>query len=91
MSSSLPAPTSRRPGAVLGGGPPLADAVGFGQWNAARRLVEAGATTHLQDAAAFGLMDRIEAQFGAGPPPERETIAHALWAASNAGQRDAAR
>ena len=30
-------------GAVLGGGSPLADAVGFGQWNAARRLVERGA------------------------------------------------
>ncbi len=79
------------PGAVLGGGSPLADAVGFGQWNAARRLVEAGATTRLQDAAALGLMDRIEAHFGADPPPEREAITYALWAASNAGQGDAAR
>jgi hypothetical protein len=30
-------------GAVIAGGTPLADAVGFGQWNAARRLVERGA------------------------------------------------
>ena len=28
------------PGAVIGGGTPLADAVAFGQWEAARRLVE---------------------------------------------------
>lgn len=30
------------PGAVIGGGTPLADAVAFGQWQAARRLVERG-------------------------------------------------
>ncbi|WP_374118822.1 ankyrin repeat domain-containing protein [Allokutzneria sp. A3M-2-11 16] len=30
------------PGAVLGGGPPLADARGFKQWNVASRLVERG-------------------------------------------------
>jgi uncharacterized glyoxalase superfamily protein PhnB len=35
-------------GAVLGGGSALADAVGFGQWRAARRLVERGATTRLK-------------------------------------------
>jgi 3-Oxoacyl-[acyl-carrier-protein (ACP)] synthase III C terminal/Ankyrin repeat len=32
------------PGAVIGGGAPLSDATAFGQWNAARRLVERGAT-----------------------------------------------
>lgn len=31
------------PGAVLGGGPPLADAVGFGCTECARRLIERGA------------------------------------------------
>ena len=30
------------PGAVLGLGPPLADTTGFGQWQAAHRLVERG-------------------------------------------------
>ena len=30
-------------GAVIGGGTPIADAVAFGQWNAARRLLERGA------------------------------------------------
>src|SRR5258707_490715 len=44
------------PGAVIGGGTPLADAVAFGQWQAARRLVERGARTTLWQAAALGLM-----------------------------------
>ena len=39
-------------GGVIGGGSPLADARGFGQWDAARRLVARGARTTLTDAAA---------------------------------------
>jgi len=35
------------PGGVIGGGTPLADAVAFGQWRAAQRLVERGARTSL--------------------------------------------
>jgi hypothetical protein len=77
-------------GAVLGGGSPLADAVGFGQWNAARRLVERGATTRLKDAAALGLMDRVEAFFATDPPPTPELVTDALWAACHAGQRTTA-
>ena len=77
-------------GAVLGGGSPLADAVGFGQWQVARRLVERGATTRLKDAAALGLMDRVEATFATDPPPTPELITDALWAACHAGQRSAA-
>jgi hypothetical protein len=46
-------------GAVIGGGAPLADAVAFGQWQAARRLVERGARTTLWQAAALGLMAPI--------------------------------
>src|SRR5205807_5308699 len=41
------------PGAVIGGGTPLADAVAFGQWQAARRLVERGARTTLWQAVAL--------------------------------------
>jgi ankyrin repeat protein len=33
------------PGAVIAGGTPLDDAVAFGQWEAARRLVHPGART----------------------------------------------
>jgi hypothetical protein len=49
-------------GAVIGGGTPLSDAVAFAQWNAARRLVERGARTELWEAAALGLLDRVEAR-----------------------------
>jgi hypothetical protein len=77
-------------GAVLGGGSPLADAVGFGQWNAARRLVERGATTRLKDAAALGLMDPVGAFCATDPPPSPEEVTDALWAACHAGQRPTA-
>lgn len=76
------------PGAVLGGGAPLADACGFGNWNAARRLVERGASTRLKDAAALGMMERVEAHFAVGTP-DPETITMALWSASKGRQRDA--
>jgi uncharacterized protein len=77
------------PGAVLGGGSPLADACGFGQWNAARRLVERGALTRLTDVAALGMMDRVAAQYEAERPATTE-ITKALWSAVNGGQRAAA-
>src|SRR5215469_15027157 len=48
------------PGSVIGGGTPLSDAVAFGQWKAARRLVERGARTTFWQAAALGLMDRVD-------------------------------
>lgn len=87
------------PGAVIGGGSPLADAVAFGQWKAARRLVERGARTTLWQAAALGLLDRVE-QHIAGQPlapwkpraprPEANSpdeITHAYWSACHGGQR----
>ena len=77
-------------GAVLGGGSPLADACGFGQWHAARRLVGRGARTRLKDAAALGLMDRIEAAFSAEPIPSSHDVTEALWSACHGGQRQAA-
>ena len=77
-------------GAVLGGGTPLADACGFGQWHAARRLVERGATTRLKDAAALGLTDRIEAAFAAEPIPAPDEVTVAFWSACHGGQRQAA-
>ncbi|MFJ5259585.1 ankyrin repeat domain-containing protein [Streptomyces sp. NPDC088387] len=79
------------PGAVLGGGTPLADACGFGQWRAARRLVEHGAHVLLDDAAALGLMDRVEAFLAASTPPSAEEIDHAFWHACHGGQLAVAR
>jgi hypothetical protein len=78
------------PGAVLGGGPPLADAVGFGQWQVARLLVDRGAATRLKDAAALGLVDRLDALLSADEPPGAEEITGALWSACHAGQQAAA-
>jgi ankyrin repeat protein len=77
-------------GAVLGSGSPLADACGFGNWAAARRLVERGAHTRLSDAAALGLLDRIEMTFVGEPGPDREEMTQALWSACNGGQLAAA-
>lgn len=77
-------------GAVLGGGSPLADACGFGNWDAARRLVERGARTRLKDAAALGLMDRLAAAFAASPPPDDDEITRAFWSACHGAQQEAA-
>jgi uncharacterized protein len=78
------------PGAVIAGGTPLTDARAFGQWKAARRLVQRGAQTTLDDAAALGLMDRVEASFAGDPPPSPEDINRAFWCACHGGQRPAA-
>ncbi len=78
------------PGAVLGGGTPLADATGFAQWSAAHRLVERGAKTTVQDAAALGLMDHLESYFTGESAPSTEEVAHAFWEACHGGQGAAA-
>ena len=75
------------PGSVIGGGSPLADAVAFGQWRAARRLVELGARTSLWQAAALGLAERLERLLEANPPPAPDEITNAFWCACHGGQR----
>jgi ankyrin repeat protein len=74
-------------GAVIGGGTPLADAVAFGQWKAARRLVERGARTTLWQAAALGLVARVEALCAAEPAPDSHAVTNAFWCACHGGQR----
>jgi ankyrin repeat protein/ketosteroid isomerase-like protein len=71
-------------GGVIGGGTPLADAVAFGQWKAARRLLERGAHTNLWQAAALGLTDRVGDELA---ETTREDLDHALWCAAHGGQR----
>jgi uncharacterized protein len=78
------------PGAVIAGGTPLTDARAFGQWQAAHRLVERGAQTTLDDAAALGLMDRVEEAFSGEMQPAPDDVNRALWSASHGGQRAAA-
>jgi hypothetical protein len=73
-------------GAVIAGATPLADAVAFGQWNAARRLVERGAIAPLREAAALGLTERLDHLLTADPPPSADDITQTLWYASHGGQ-----
>ncbi len=77
-------------GAVLGGGPPLADARGFKNWRAANRLVERGAQVTLVDAATLGLLDRVEQRFEAPKPPAEEEVTRALWGACHGGRAECA-
>lgn len=56
------------PGAVIAGGTPMADATAFGQWDAARRLLERGAATNLFEAATLGLAARVEHHLTANAP-----------------------
>jgi ankyrin repeat protein len=72
-------------GVVIAGGTPLDDAVAFGQWQTARRLVERGAYASQFNAAALGLLDRVQAHLAHDPPPGEVTAA--FWAACHGGQR----
>jgi uncharacterized protein len=77
------------PGSVLGGGPPLSDATGFAQWDAARRLVERGARTTLGDHATLGMMEQLTRDFADRRPTQAE-IDRAFWGACHGGQQAAA-
>ena len=79
------------PGAVFTGGTPMSDAVVFGQWRAARRLLERGATTTIWQAAALGLFDQVRAFCTREPPPAREQITNALWHACHGAQQATAK
>jgi ankyrin repeat protein len=78
------------PGAVFTGGPPMSDAVIFAQWRAARRLLERGATTTIWQAAALGLLDRVQRLCVQTPPPPAEQVTNAFWNACRGGQREVA-
>lgn len=79
-------------GGVLTGGTPPEDARIFAQWHVARRLVELGASTDLDDEAALGLLDRVAARFGAhSPRPTPEATSRAFWYACHGGRLSTAR
>ena len=77
-------------GAVIAGGTPMAGATAFGQWNAARRLLERGATTTMWEAAALGLLDRVRTYFADGGSPAPDDVTGSLWGACHGGPRDVA-
>ncbi|MFJ2931714.1 hypothetical protein ACIO8G_02990 [Streptomyces sp. NPDC087219] len=66
--------------------PGPADARAFGQWRAARRLLELGARPTFQDAATLGLLDQVEARLTADPVPSPEEIDEAFWGACQGGR-----
>ncbi len=76
-------------GAVHTGGTPMSDAVVFAQWQAARRLLARGAQTTIWQAAALGLLARVEAHV-ASSPPTGDQITNAFWHACCGGQRETA-
>jgi uncharacterized protein len=78
-------------GGVIGGGTALADATAFGQWEAARRLVERGARATLWEAAALGLIDRVKEHFANEPTPTQDHVTHAFWGACHGGQQTTAK
>jgi ankyrin repeat protein len=74
-------------GAVIADGTPLTDAVAFGQWGAARRLVERGAHLPLREAAALGALGRLDELCRTDPPPSITDLTQALWYACHGGQQ----
>ncbi len=78
------------PGAVIGGGTPLADARAFKQWTAALRLIERGARATLADVATLGLADRVEEYFAATTPPTADEVSRAFWGACYGGRQQVA-
>ena len=78
------------PGSVIAGGTPLADAVAFGQWQAARRLIERGAQATLWQAAALGLMERVQEILKSSVSPPLQEITTAFWCACHGGQQASA-
>jgi uncharacterized protein len=77
-------------GAVIAGGTPLTDATAFGQWTAARRLVERGARTNYFADASLGLMQRLRQYFDQPDAREPDQVNDAFWAACHGGQLEAA-
>ena len=74
-------------GGSIGGGTPLDNAVGYGQWSVARRLVERGARVKLWHAAALGLLSRVEECFSGDRRPSPEEINEAFYQACHGGER----
>jgi len=77
-------------GAVIAGGTAMADATAFGQWKAARRLLERGAKTNLWESSALGLLDRVEPFFAGDEMPPADHVTGSFWGACHGGHRDVA-
>lgn len=69
-------------------GTPLDNAIGYGCWHVARRLVERGAQVEkLWHAAALGLLSRVQDLVTGTPAPSPAQVSEAFWQACHGGQR----
>ncbi len=73
-------------GGVIADGTALSDATAFGQWNAARVLVERGARANLFDLAALGMTDEVLAGLDGPIPTSSDQVNAAFWSACHASQ-----
>lgn len=78
------------PGAVFTNGTAMSDAVVFAQWNAAHQLLARGANTTIWQAAALGLVDRVQSFCASTPAPSTRDLTNALWHACRGGQQEVA-
>ncbi len=75
-------------GGSIASGTPLDNAVGYGCWHVARRLVERGAHVgKLWHATALGMISSVEELLVSSPSPTHEDMNHAFWQACHGGQR----
>jgi hypothetical protein len=74
-------------GGCIADGTPLFDATVFGQWQAARRLVERGARVGRWEAAALGDVARLQELLREEQEPSAEEIDDLFWGACHGGQR----
>ncbi len=72
-------------GSSIDGASSLSSAVGYGQWAAARRLVDRGARTQLWHEAALGMMPEINRRLAAATLPA-EQLSGPFWNACHGGQ-----
>jgi uncharacterized protein len=77
-------------GSVIDGTTPLSDAVAFGCWHAADRLIERGARSTIWQSAALGLMDRLQQHFAHDAKPSQQDVRNAFWCACHGGRLESA-
>jgi ankyrin repeat protein len=77
-------------GSSIDGRSPLSSAVGYGQWQGARRLVARGARTELWHEAALGLLEQVKRRLEADVSLRGEALSGPFWNACHGGQLTAA-
>lgn len=78
------------PGSSINGEGPIASAVGYAQWAAARRLWERGARIGIGVAGGLGETVLIRQYLEADPAPSADEVGVAFWNACRAGRLEAA-